>query len=319
LPYTVADLFISYNQAELDWAKWIAWTLESAGYSVIIQAWDFKAGANFVGEMDRSIKNADRMIAILSEQYLNSDYCEAEWQAFFRKDPKGERCSIIPVKVRPCEVKGLLARIAYIDFVGLPEAEANGRLLEQVRGGRAKPSAPPIFPGKARPAFPGLGAFPPPKPLTLNLDYPFGKSVAEPPWQAIPPASEVQPPTVSAPPRDSLAAILPGLWAVDVDSTAYSGYRTEKNYYFTIKASGEFKAELASSTAQTGHRTSHSENFEGDWVLSTQKSVQFAYYPEGVGGKQSVTFWFDLIKPKELRGTTDIHVLGIKHAKWRRL
>jgi hypothetical protein len=35
----MADLFISYNQADRDWANWIAWTLEGAGYTVIIQAW----------------------------------------------------------------------------------------------------------------------------------------------------------------------------------------------------------------------------------------------------------------------------------------
>jgi len=40
--------FISYNGKDEDWAKWIAWQLEAAGYSVIIQAWDFRPGDNFV-------------------------------------------------------------------------------------------------------------------------------------------------------------------------------------------------------------------------------------------------------------------------------
>lgn len=43
--------FISYTQADQAWAEWIAWQLESAGLSVIIQAWDFKKGGNFVLDM----------------------------------------------------------------------------------------------------------------------------------------------------------------------------------------------------------------------------------------------------------------------------
>ena len=52
----VKDFFVSYNKADRDWAEWIAWTLEEAGYSVVIQAWDFRAGGNFVLEMHKAAK-----------------------------------------------------------------------------------------------------------------------------------------------------------------------------------------------------------------------------------------------------------------------
>jgi hypothetical protein len=41
-------LFVSYTPADEDWASWIAWELESAGYRVVLQAWDFVPGTNFV-------------------------------------------------------------------------------------------------------------------------------------------------------------------------------------------------------------------------------------------------------------------------------
>ena len=44
---SMKDFFISYNTADRDWAEWIAWTLEEAGHSVVIQAWDFRPGENF--------------------------------------------------------------------------------------------------------------------------------------------------------------------------------------------------------------------------------------------------------------------------------
>jgi hypothetical protein len=47
------DFFISYTGADRQWAEWIAWHLEQAGYSTIIQAWDFRAGGNFAHEMQR--------------------------------------------------------------------------------------------------------------------------------------------------------------------------------------------------------------------------------------------------------------------------
>ena len=42
------DFFISYSHADQRWAEWIAWHLEEAGYSTLLQAWDFLAGSNFV-------------------------------------------------------------------------------------------------------------------------------------------------------------------------------------------------------------------------------------------------------------------------------
>jgi TIR domain len=34
--------FISYTQVNRPWAEWIAVQLEAAGYSTVLQAWDFR-------------------------------------------------------------------------------------------------------------------------------------------------------------------------------------------------------------------------------------------------------------------------------------
>jgi hypothetical protein len=47
------DFFISYSQADRAWAEWITWQLEAAGYSVVIQAWDFAPGSNFILESEQ--------------------------------------------------------------------------------------------------------------------------------------------------------------------------------------------------------------------------------------------------------------------------
>ena len=71
------DFFISYNKADCHWAEWVAWNLEEAGYKTIIQAWDFRAGGNFILEMDNAAKKAQRTISVLSNDYLNAKYTRA--------------------------------------------------------------------------------------------------------------------------------------------------------------------------------------------------------------------------------------------------
>ena len=71
-PEDMKDVFISYNKADKNWAEWIAWILEEAGYAVVIQAWDFRPGGNFVLEMQRAATGTQKTIAVLSENYLRA-------------------------------------------------------------------------------------------------------------------------------------------------------------------------------------------------------------------------------------------------------
>jgi hypothetical protein len=77
----VKDFFISYSKADKDWAEWIAWTLEEAGYSVVIQAWDFRPGGNFVLEMHKAAAETEKTVPVLSEDYLKAEFTHPEWAA----------------------------------------------------------------------------------------------------------------------------------------------------------------------------------------------------------------------------------------------
>src|SRR5579883_1785846 len=101
------DFFISYTKADEDWAQWIAWQLENAGYKCLIQAWDFTVGSNWVEKMDQGTY-AKRIVLVYSLDYLNAVYVRPEWQAAFAKDPTGEKGNILGVKVRECRPDGLL-------------------------------------------------------------------------------------------------------------------------------------------------------------------------------------------------------------------
>jgi hypothetical protein len=132
------DFFISYNKADRQWAEWIAWTLEESGYTVVIQAWDFRPGGNFVLEMQKAALAAQKTIAVVSEDYLKSAFTQPEWAAAFAQDPQGQKGTLIPVRVQPCKLSGLLAPIIYVDLLNL-EAEAAQETLLQALAERAKP------------------------------------------------------------------------------------------------------------------------------------------------------------------------------------
>jgi len=141
------DFFISYNSSDRSWAEWIAWQLEEAEYTTVLQAWDFRPGSNFVLAMQRAAAEAERTIAVLSPDYLTALYPQPEWGAAFAQDPTGQHGTLLPVRVRECDLRGLLPQIIYIDLVELDEVTAKEALLVGVRRGRAKPPVAPDFPG----------------------------------------------------------------------------------------------------------------------------------------------------------------------------
>ncbi|WP_063793288.1 toll/interleukin-1 receptor domain-containing protein [Frankia sp. R43] len=143
------DFFISYTQPDRPWAEWVAWQLEEAGYSVLLQAWDFVPGSHWTSRMHDGILGAERMIVLLSHAYLRSVYGQAEWQAAFRSDPAGRAHRLVPVRIEDCPRPGLLGGIVSFDLFQLSDEDAKAILLNQIAvvvAGRAKPPAEPPFP-----------------------------------------------------------------------------------------------------------------------------------------------------------------------------
>ncbi|MBN1928628.1 MAG: tetratricopeptide repeat protein [Chlorobiaceae bacterium] len=157
MPQEKKDFFISYTGADRQWAEWIAWHLEQVGYSTIIQAWDFRAGGNFILEMHRAAIETNRTIAVLSERYQQALYTQPEWAATLVLDPTGQQRRLIPVRIEDVKPEGLFAPLIYIDLAGLPEEPAKEKLLADIQ---ATMSSEPVRP-KTAPGFPGgIGATP---------------------------------------------------------------------------------------------------------------------------------------------------------------
>jgi hypothetical protein len=157
----MADFFVSYTSADKAWAEWIGYVLEEERFTVVIQAWDFRPGSNFVLEMQTAATEAERTIMVLTPDYLKSQFASPEWAAAFAQDPQGLKHKLVPIMVRQCAPSGLLSSVVHISLVDEDESAARKLLLNGLNSKRAKPSQRPSFPGPSteRPtkSFPGPG------------------------------------------------------------------------------------------------------------------------------------------------------------------
>jgi hypothetical protein len=123
------DFFVSYTSSDSAWATWVAHQVELAGYTVMIQAWDFDR-SSFIVQMEDAVHRSDRLLAIYSDAYLASRWSRFEWAAYMKKRPAG----IIPVHIEETGFPSLLDAQVRINLIGLGEQEAREKLRREIAG-----------------------------------------------------------------------------------------------------------------------------------------------------------------------------------------
>ena len=125
--------FISFNSADQTKAHWIAWTLKEGGHEVAVHDWEIPAGGNAPLWMNTKLAWADRLIAVISPDYLPARYSPVEWASQIWNDPDGTKGAVVPVIVRPTpRIPPLLNGLSRIDLTNCSEAEAKSRLIKGV-------------------------------------------------------------------------------------------------------------------------------------------------------------------------------------------
>lgn len=148
-------IHLSYHECDIDWARWMAATLENQGLQVSFRARDISPGHNVVLRLQEVLENASRVIAILSPQYTRDTTVAAEWAAAFARDPDGRLRYLIPVRIVDFALEGLFASLSPIDLFDLDEATATERLTHGLAARPAASSTLPSFPGQGQAGFPG--------------------------------------------------------------------------------------------------------------------------------------------------------------------
>jgi len=80
-------------------AHWITWTLKDAGHEVAVHDWELPAGGNVPLWMSTKLAWADRLVAVVSPDYVPSRYSPMEWASQIWNDPDGTKGSVIPVVI----------------------------------------------------------------------------------------------------------------------------------------------------------------------------------------------------------------------------
>jgi hypothetical protein len=73
------DFFISHAGRDQAWAEWVAWHLIEAGYTVVLDSWDWAVGENFVAKMHGAVDAAHRVVALFSPAYFEEIRYTTGW------------------------------------------------------------------------------------------------------------------------------------------------------------------------------------------------------------------------------------------------
>jgi len=131
------DAFVSYNQADEEWAHtWLLPRLEADGVRVVTEA-DFESGSAQVVEIERAIRSSRCTVAILTPDWLRSNWNNYEIVLSQTQNLSDLKRKIIPVLLKPCEIPFLLRHLVAADLTDESKREKRVRALAQDIFGRS--------------------------------------------------------------------------------------------------------------------------------------------------------------------------------------
>ncbi len=115
------DAFISYSHSDKEWTHKLVEKLRQVqigdrNLKICIDEDDFVPGKSLLKSIEDGIKNSDKLICILSPNYVTSDYTDLEVQMKALDDPAGRRGLIIPIIHKRSEIPPFFRIRYYIDF-----------------------------------------------------------------------------------------------------------------------------------------------------------------------------------------------------------
>src|SRR5262245_30684339 len=100
-PSLHADFLISRAGADKALAIWIGQLIAAQGKNHVLQDDHFNH-QDFMGAMDRALKSGARVVALLSQAFLDSDYCLKEAFTAIHDDPFNQQVRLITLRIEPC-------------------------------------------------------------------------------------------------------------------------------------------------------------------------------------------------------------------------
>lgn len=126
------DVFISHSPADREWVDaWLLPRLEQAGLGVCVDYRDFVAGTPRIQSIERAVASSRRTVAILTPDWLASEWNAFEDVLVRSLDPAAVRRRLIPVKLKACELPESLAALESVDLTAERRWEQGIRRLRR--------------------------------------------------------------------------------------------------------------------------------------------------------------------------------------------
>jgi hypothetical protein len=111
------DLFISYSHRDIDWVKnKLIPELEAHNFLICIDFIQFRTGSFGITEMERAVVESKRVLLVLTEDYVNSEWTKFESVMAQTLDPGATFRKIIPALHKTCKIPLRLQILHYRDL-----------------------------------------------------------------------------------------------------------------------------------------------------------------------------------------------------------
>lgn len=107
------DVFICYSYKDVEWVKELLAELEERSFVCCIDFRDFVPGAAIVENISEAIYYSAKTIAVLSPDFVNSEWCNRELQQALTRIRSHQ---VVPIVYRSCSIPLTLQDKTYLDW-----------------------------------------------------------------------------------------------------------------------------------------------------------------------------------------------------------
>ena len=112
------DVFVSYSHKDKTWvASVLVKALRDNGLRVLVDETEFEPGKGSIENMTDSILHSRRTVAVLTPNWVGSEWTRFEGLVTAQEDPTGARGRLLPILRAKCEPPKWLAIRSWLDFV----------------------------------------------------------------------------------------------------------------------------------------------------------------------------------------------------------
>lgn len=111
------DVFVSYSHKDQQWvASVLVNTLRENGLKVMFDETEFQGGITSIENMTSAVAKSRRTVAVLTPNWVNSQWTLFEGLLTAQEDPTGARGRLIPILRQKCDPPKWLSIRSYLDF-----------------------------------------------------------------------------------------------------------------------------------------------------------------------------------------------------------